>query len=123
MFAAGAVAALAFDAEYKAGRVLLVRRWGKRSEVASVALEATRVYRAVEAHGAVFVAGTVDPVAAPAPPGDRKLKQLIALPVQVSLRFAHADDDIETLAELDVLARRYLVHRGLMKSVCVGGHF
>ena len=49
MFAAGAVAAFAFNAEDEAGGVVFVRGRGERLEVACVALEAARIDRAVEA--------------------------------------------------------------------------
>lgn len=124
MFATGAVAAFALDAEAEAGGVVFIGRRGEGLEVAAVALEAARIDRAIEADTAVFVAGAIDPLAGCDPPGDGQLEEQVVFPIEVGLRFmAGADDDVEALGEFYVLAGRDFVDGGLVKSVGIGGHF
>src|ERR1700753_2164265 len=83
-FPARAIALLATDTQSKAGSDVFVDGGRQSLEIGRVTLQAARDDGPVEVSEAISIARTVDP-AQPGPIGHRQLKELVFVPVQVSL--------------------------------------
>jgi len=83
VLAARTVAALAGNAEVETRFLVAIfgRAGWDGSEISGMALEASRIYRASEIGGAIFVAGAVDPPFERSPVRYRELKEAVGSPI------------------------------------------
>lgn len=96
VFPSRAVASFAGKAEHEPGLVIAVQWRTQRFEVSGMALHTPRRNASAEICISIPVSRAIDPLSEFGPERQRKLKQLISLPVKVSLSFsARADHDVE----------------------------
>src|SRR5579872_2896288 len=117
------VALLAPNPQHQAVLQISVIRRRRRLERGRVALQTSRINRAIERHLPVHVSGTVDPLVRISPVRDRQLEQLIVFPVEIRLPAPpRAHHDVELLRSSAQLLRVCDIDRALVKAVRSRNH-